>query len=64
MGTRNGRGRSLSMPSPGRIDRAAVYEGGVIRLSVGTVRILYADRFVRGKPGVKGRTGRADVYPR
>ena len=38
MGTRDGRGRSLSMPLPGRIDSEAVYEGGVIRLSVDTVR--------------------------
>jgi ADP-ribose pyrophosphatase len=38
MGTRDGRGGSLSPPVPGRIDSEAVYEGRVVRLSVDTVR--------------------------
>ncbi len=39
MGTRDGRGRSLSTPPPpGRIDSETVYQGRVVRLSVDTVR--------------------------
>ena len=38
MGTRDGRGVPLSMPTPGRIDSELVYDGRVVRLSVDTVR--------------------------
>lgn len=38
MGTREGRGRSLSTLPPGRIASEAVYDGRVIRLSVDRVR--------------------------
>ena len=38
MGARDGRGGSLSSPTPGRIDSQVVHEGRVVRLSVDTVR--------------------------
>ena len=38
MGARDGRGGSLSMPTPGLIDSRLVYDGRVVRLSVDTVR--------------------------
>ena len=38
MGTPDGRGGSLNMPTPGRIDSEPVYDGRVVRLSVDTVR--------------------------
>ena len=39
MGTGDGGGRPLStLPRPGRIDSATVYEGRIVRLSVDTVR--------------------------
>ena len=38
MGTRDGRGSTLTPPTPGRIDSEVVYEGRVVRLSVDTVR--------------------------
>ncbi len=38
MGARDGRGRSLSKPTPGLIDSRLVYDGRVVRLSVDTVR--------------------------
>ena len=38
MGPRDGRGRFLNKPTPGRIDTEVVYTGRVVRLSVDTVR--------------------------
>ena len=38
MGSRDGRGRSLSTPPPGRIDGEMVYDGRIVRLSVDRVR--------------------------
>ncbi len=38
MGTGDGRGDSLSSPTPGRIDSEIVYDGRIVRLSVDTVR--------------------------
>ncbi len=38
MGSGDGRGDSLSSPTPGRIDSEIVYDGRIVRLSVDTVR--------------------------
>jgi ADP-ribose pyrophosphatase len=38
VGTRDGRGRSLTPPAPGPIDSEVVYEGRLVRLSLDTVR--------------------------